>query len=51
MGEALREFWRGLCEAPRAFVAPLFAALESIQRVFEASDRERKNRDKHPVPN
>ena len=50
MGEALREFWHGLCEAPRAFVAPLFAALDSIQKVLEASDQKRKSRDKRPVP-
>ena len=51
MGEALREFWRGLCEAPRAFVAPLFAAPDLIRKVFEASDREQQNRDKRPIPN
>ena len=36
MGEVVRAFWQGLSEAPRAFVAPLFSALESVQKVFEA---------------
>jgi len=51
MGEALRAFWQGLCEAPRAFFAPVFSALESIRKVFEASDERHKNRNKHLVSN
>ena len=51
MGEALKAFWQGLCEAPRAFFAPMFSALESIRKAFEASDKRHKNRNKHPVPN
>ncbi len=51
MGEALKAFWQGLCEAPRAFFAPVFSALESIRKVFEASDERDKNRNKNPVPN
>lgn len=50
MGEALKAFWQGLCEAPRAFFAPVFSALESIRKVFEDSDKRRKNPNKHPVP-
>ena len=51
MGETLKAFWQGLCEAPRAFFAPVFSALESIRKVFEASDARDKNRNKNPVPN
>ena len=49
MGEALKAFWQGLCEAPRAFFAPMLSTLESIRSVFEASDKRHKERDKHPV--
>jgi len=52
MGEILRAFWLGLREAPQAFIAQLFAALESVRRVFEAHDsRDQKDRHKRPVPN
>lgn len=49
MGETLRAFWQGLCEAHRAFFAPVFSALESIRKVFEAGDKRTKDRNKHPA--
>jgi hypothetical protein len=52
MGEVLRAFWLGLREAPQAFIAPLFAAVESVRRVFEAHDsRDQKDCHKRRIPN
>lgn len=50
MGEALKAFWQGLCETPRAFFAPVSSALEAIRKVFEASDRRHKDQEKLPIP-
>ena len=49
MGEALKAFWQGLCEAPRAFFAPVFSVVGSIRSVFEASDKRQKDREKQPI--
>lgn len=50
MGEILRAFWQGVRETPRAFFAPLFAALSSVKKVLESYDsRIEKGRDKHPA--
>ena len=50
MGEALKAFWQGLCEAPRAFVAPVFSALESVRKVFEAGDKRHEEQKKRSIP-
>lgn len=52
MGEILKAFWQGICETPRAFFAPLSAALNSVKKVLESYDLRRGKRgDKYPARN